>query len=586
VLRHLVDGGFTGSVVAVHPEVDSIEGVTCVRTLADAGGVADLAIVVVPAERVAAVIEDAATAGVHGVVVMSGGFGDSGPEGLAVQAELVGLVRRTGMRLVGPNALGLINTDPSVRLNASLVPRMPAAGRVGCFSQSGALGASILERLQRRGLGVSTFVSAGNRADISGNDLLQYWEDDDATDVVVLYLETIGNARKFARIVHRMSAVKPVAMVRMGGADQQHPLGHAAASTLLSQRAVDEILADCGLIVADGIDHLLDVARLAVGQPLPTGTGVAIVGNSDALSVMAVNALSRTHLTQARPPVVFARQESASAYQSAIRAAVEDPSVGAVLAVYVPPIEHPSDAAIRAALRECARDASAHGKPLVAVMLSESERPSPDDIPAFPDVDAAVQALSLVARYSQWRRRDASRRDAGSSSNDPGPGAARPPVILHRGSHTRDAAAEALSSTGLLPLTMRTSETGIVGCRIRLVTDPLFGPVVSVGVDDPVAEALDDRSYRLAPVTPTAAMEMVMALGSIAVLRTWDWGDEELLDMATAVASVSRMPAVVHGLESVDLRHAAMRQKSVTVSDVSLTVSDEVVPPDAPARRL
>ena len=179
--------------------------------------------VVVPADRVADVIRDAAAAEVHGLVVVSGGFGDVGGEGPRLQEELVGLVHGTGMRLVGPNALGVINTAPDVRLNASLVPQFPSAGHVGLFCQSGALGGSILGRLAARGLGVSTFVSAGNRADISGNDLLQFWEEDERTSLIALYLETIGNARKFSRIVHRLSASKPVVMVRTGGAGQRHP---------------------------------------------------------------------------------------------------------------------------------------------------------------------------------------------------------------------------------------------------------------------------------------------------------------------------------------------------------------------------
>ncbi|MHB1068042.1 MAG: GNAT family N-acetyltransferase, partial [Candidatus Nanopelagicales bacterium] len=219
LLGNLVRGGFRGRLIAVHREVDEILGVPCVRSLAEVDGAVDLCVVVVPAPDVRTVIEQAAAAGAHGVVVVSGGFADAGGDGPRLQQDLVELVRGAGMRLVGPNALGLINTDPEVRLNASLVHRMPRTGAVGFFSQSGALGGSILDRLEGRGLGVSTFVSAGNRADISGNDVLQYWLDDDATSVVLLHLETIGNPRKFARLVRRAAARKPVLMVRAGGAE-------------------------------------------------------------------------------------------------------------------------------------------------------------------------------------------------------------------------------------------------------------------------------------------------------------------------------------------------------------------------------
>lgn len=218
----------------------------------------------------------------------------------------------------------------------------------------------------------------------------------------MLYLETIGNARKFARIVHRLAAKKPVVMVRTGGAGQRHPLGHAVRSTELSQRAVDEILGDCGLVVVESIDHLIDVARLAGSQPLPTGTRVAIVGNSDELAVMAVNGCERTILEPAGEPVTLARQESPEAYETAITAALADPGRGRARST-CSPIEASSDADIRAMLRHCARpkeDASL-AKPVIAVMGTHASQFA-DDVPAFRDVEDALQALS-VTRYALWR---------------------------------------------------------------------------------------------------------------------------------------------------------------------------------------
>jgi acyl-CoA synthetase (NDP forming)/ribosomal protein S18 acetylase RimI-like enzyme len=580
LLRNLVAGGFTGELLAVHPEVDEIAGVRCVRSLADAGAPVDLAVVAVRAERVAGVIEEAAAAGVHGLVVISGGFGDSGPDGLALQAGLVSTVHRTGMRLVGPNALGLINTDPAVRLNASLVPEMPAGGRVGFFSQSGALGASILERFRRRGLGLSTFVSAGNRADISGNDLLQYWEEDPRTDLVVLYLETIGNARKFARIVHRMSETKPVVMVRAGGAGQQHPLGHAVASTLLSQRAVDQVLADCGLIVADSVHQVMDVARLLAGQPLPTGSGVAVVGNSDALAVLAVNGIHRTSLDLARPPVTFARQESVTAYESAIHAAFDDEAVGAVLAIYVPPIEHRSGTEIRAALRACAGHGAARGKPVVAVMLSQEGEIDPEDVPVFADIEDALQALDAVSRYARWRAQDhepAVPDEATTQAPEPEPR----PGTLHGA-----AAATLLLDTGRAPVVDAASGVAL-GCHVRLLDDPLYGPVMVVGIDDPVAEALDDRAYRLAPVTPAGARAMLDSLGSLPVLTGDSAHPERLLDeLSHAISDLSLLPATVPGLNAAELRHAGLVDGHLTVRRMSATIGDTAVVTDPAARRL
>jgi len=589
VLRHLVDGGFTGEIVAVHPEVDEIAGVRCVRSLTEVDGSIDLAIVVVPAEQVPAVILDAEAAGVHGLVVVSGGFGDAGPDGLALQAELVDTVHRTGMRLVGPNALGVINTDAQVRLNASLVPAMPLPGRIGFFSQSGALAASILDRFGRRGLGLSTFVSAGNRADISGNDLLQYWQEDADTDIVLLYLETIGNARKFARIVNRLARSKPVVMVRTLGASQKHPLGHAVGRTELSERAVEQVLVDCGLIVVDTIHEMLDVAQIAVSQPLPTSSGVAIVGNSDALAVMASNACEGKTLTVVGDPVTFARQESSAAYEQAIRAALADDSVGAVLAIYVPPIEQSSGEEIRATLRRCAseRPPDAAHKPVVALMLGRSDRGGsrPDDVPVFGDVEDALTALDAVARYSQWR--------ASPEQSRPAPDliavASSTEEVIGPGEYRGAEAAAALGGIGVEIGFQWQSRTA--GFRVRLTDDPLFGPVVSVGLDDPIAECLDDRSYRLAPVSVTAAEAMLRSLVSmpVALADAANAAVAGINDVAALIGLVGRISIDHPTVTTIDLRHvqaSSGARDTLVATDISVIIADSPIVPEPLARRL
>lgn len=586
LLRNLVDGGFTGDLVAVHPEVEEIAGVRCVRSLTEVGETIDLAVVVVPAERVAAVIEDAEQAKVHGLVVISGGFGDAGDEGLRMQSELVAHVHRTGMRLVGPNALGLMNTDPAVRLNASLVPAMPLSGRIGFFSQSGALGGSILGRFRRRGLGLSSFVSAGNRADISGNDLLQYWEEDADTDLVLLHLETIGNARKFARIVHRLSRTKPVVMVRAGGAGQRHPLGHAVRSTRLGQDAVDDILGDCGLIVVESIHHLLDVAQVAASQPLPTGSGLAIVSNSDALAVMAANACERTSMHLVGEPVTFARQESPEAYEHAIDAAMADPDVGSVLAIFVPPIEHRSADEIRAVLDRYAVGAAEApgGKPLVALMVGEpgerSRGPRPVT-PSFSDVEDAFHALDAVTRYAAWRRSPASERPSVVETD-------LPALELSPGVITGEPAAAACRAMGLE--VSLTNEGDGPGLRIRLAEDPLFGPVIIVGVDDPVAEVLDDRAYRLAPVTQDGARTMLRSVAALTVAMDHADPSEEALDrLAALVSATSRVVTAGADVGEVDIRHVHQRsgaEGSLGATDISVVVSPSSIAPEPTARRM
>lgn len=579
VLRHLVEGGFRGRLVAVHREADVLEGVPCVRTLADVEGPIDLVVVVIPAADVPAVLADAAAAEVHGLIVVSS---------TDLQRQLVATVTGTGMRLVGPNALGVINTDPEVRLNASLVPVMPARGRVGFFCQSGALGSSILERFAQRGLGVSSFVSAGNRADVSGNDLLQYWEEDHATDLVLLHLETIGNARKFARIVHRLARVKPVIMVRSGGAELAHPLGHVVARTGLSQRAVDQVLADCGLTVVDSVDRMTDAARVAVGFPLPVTDTVAVIGNSDALAVLAVNALARHGLVSRGTPVTFARQASSDAYREALHAAVHEADVGAVLVVYVPPVEGAADDDVRGALQGCADCGDGRHAPVVAVMAQRPTAGETAAIPVFVDVESAVQAIADVRSMARWRDADARRADRQTAEDEwPEPVLPPGPVVLDGPAAIR-LVAQLCRHTPVLDL----DSSGVGGIEIRLVDDPLFGMVLVIGVDDPVAAVLDDRAHRLAPVSYAGASDMLASLGAVSVLTrglTDADADAVLAVLARAVSDISHLHLRAPGVTGAVLRHVTVHRDAgddLTLGEISVTVSEDAVSAEPAARRL
>ena len=272
-------------------------------------GDVDVAIVAVPAEAVTDVVLDCAAKGVHGLIVISSGFAETGEEGRQRQRHLVGLSRSYGLRLIGPNCLGVINTDPDVSVNASLSSVMPARGRAGFFCQSGALGSAILEKVKNRGLGISTFVSAGNRADVSGNDLLQYWEEDDATEVVMMYLESIGNPRKFSRIARRVSLRKPIVAVRSGRTTQGVPMGHTVRQISAPQAAVDAMFRQAGIIQVDTLEDMFDVAQLLAHQPLPRGRRVAIVGNSDALGLLAADAASAVGLVVNRSVALGCRRD-------------------------------------------------------------------------------------------------------------------------------------------------------------------------------------------------------------------------------------------------------------------------------------
>ena len=558
VLDNIARAGFRGRLVAVHPQAAELHGIPCVPSLAEAADV-DLAVVVVPAPHVSDTVRDASRAGVHALVVVSGGFDDS-ESGARLQSELVDLVHRTGMRLVGPNALGVINTDPEVRLNASLVTHPPQAGTIGLLCQSGALSGAILDRFVSRGVGLSSFVSAGNRADISGNDLLQYWEDDVRTSVVALYLESIGNARKFVRLVRRLAVTKPVVMVRSGGAGRRHPLGHHVSATQLSQSAVDQVLADSGLTVVPDIEGLVDVTRVLAQQPLPRSSGIAIVGNSDAVGVLAANAVSATGLHVVRAPVALARRETPEAYRQAVQQALADPAVGILLAVYVPPVEQEFDTAIRDVLSECRQEGTA----VLSVLWGTSG--VDERLTAFEDVERAVAAADAVARYAAWRRT----RDAEPDARGEGP-------PWEVGPRHGDGACALLAECDVR--LSRVDESGMRGLRVRLLEDPQFGDVVAVGVDDPIAEALDDVGYRPAPLSKAQAGALLDSLAAVSVLGLTDEDRGRLSDL---IARVSALPAAVRGVDLRGVRTDA--HHGVIVLDALVEVG--VREPEPTARRL
>jgi acyl-CoA synthetase (NDP forming)/RimJ/RimL family protein N-acetyltransferase len=413
LVRNLVLGDYAGRVYVVNPAADAVAGMPAYASVGDIPGDVDVAIVAVPAESVQDVVLDCAAKGVHGLIVISSGFAETGEEGRKRQRKLVGMARSYGLRLIGPNCLGVINTASDVSLNASLAPVMPPRGRAGFFCQSGALGSAILEKVRGRGLGLSTFVSAGNRADVSGNDLLQYWEEDEATEVVLLYLESIGNPRKFSRIARRVSRAKPIIAVRSGRSTQGVPMGHAVRQIAAPPEAVDAMFRQAGIIQVDTLDEMFDVAQLLAHQPLPAGSRVAIVGNSDALGLLAVDAAAASGLTVTSATALGA-DATADDFENALDAAIDDQHVDAVVAVYIPPLDAGGEevANVLAAVGEQS------DKPLVSTFLGREGVPEllrvPDlsghtagrgSVPSYPAVEAAVRALACVVEYAAWRQR-------------------------------------------------------------------------------------------------------------------------------------------------------------------------------------
>ncbi|MER5292914.1 GNAT family N-acetyltransferase [Streptomyces pharetrae] len=447
VLGNIRDAGFTGRLHAVNRALPDgqkeLDGVPAYRSVRDIDGPVDLAVVAVPAEHVPEVVTECGEHGVQGLVVISAGYAESGPEGRERQRALVRLARAYGMRIIGPNAFGIINNSPEVRLNASLAPELPRPGRIGMFAQSGAIGIALLSRLHRRGggvtgvTGVSTFVSSGNRADVSGNDVLQYWYDDPDTDVVLMYLESIGNPRKFTRLARRTAAAKPLVVVQGAGSA---PQGHAVRATRLPHATVSALLRQAGVIRVDTITELVDTGLLLARQPLPPGPRVAILGNSESLGVLTYDACLSEGLRPA-PPLDLTTAATPEDFRAALSRALADDTCDAVVVTAIPAIgeESAGDAALAEALRSAvertpskpvlvvhvelgglaealsaATSTAPRARAATAGPAEPDTRPEPASpaepaegtrlIPAYPAAERAVRALAEAVRYAQWRR--------------------------------------------------------------------------------------------------------------------------------------------------------------------------------------
>ncbi|MFJ8701859.1 bifunctional acetate--CoA ligase family protein/GNAT family N-acetyltransferase [Streptomyces ardesiacus] len=450
ILGNIRDAGYTGRLYAVNrafPEdLKELDGVPACRSVRDIDGSVDLAVVTVPAAHVPDVVAECGEHGVQGLVVITAGYADSGPEGRERQRALVRQARSYGMRIIGPNAFGIINTSPDVRLNASLAPEMPRPGRIGLFAQSGAIGIALLSRLHRRGggvtghTGVSTFVSSGNRADVSGNDVLQYWYDDPETDVALMYLESIGNPRKFTRLARRTAAAKPLVVVQGARHGGVAPQGHAVRATRLPHATVSALLRQAGVIRVDTITDLVDAGLLLARQPLPTGPRVAILGNSESLGLLTYDACLSEGL-RPQPPLDLTTAASADDFHAALSRALADDTCDAVVVTAIPTVGEGAagDAALAEALRSAA--AAVPTKPVLVVhvelgglaeALSAAASTAPQAgperagdagpaapaqqppavrapagthlIPAYPAAERAVRALGEAVAYARWRR--------------------------------------------------------------------------------------------------------------------------------------------------------------------------------------
>ncbi|WP_271394752.1 bifunctional GNAT family N-acetyltransferase/acetate--CoA ligase family protein [Neomicrococcus lactis] len=410
LMEHIVDGGFQGPVYAVNPEALELAGTFSYSKLSEVPGPVDLAVVSVPRDQILGVAADCAAAGVRGLLVATAGFDDGG-SGLEVQRELVRVARANGMRVIGPASLGIINTDPKVRLNASMAPGLPREGGLGLFSQSAAIGAILYAAASRSGVGVSSIVSAGNRADLSGNDAMQYWEDDERTKVVGLYLESFGNPRKFSRIARRLSQKKPVIVAKSDVMGLRLPPGHEVRTTQAPIGAVDAMLEQSGVIRVGTYEQLMDVAQIIESQPLPAGKGLGVLSNSRALGrAVADNAETKGFHVPVHDhglTMTDGLTRSVPRLKHHLETILEREDVHSVIVTLLPSpgiTEHAVADVISKAGEET-------GKTVIVVFAGITDPTIPVDglfgkLPSFSSPGRATNALAQIVHYVEWRRRD------------------------------------------------------------------------------------------------------------------------------------------------------------------------------------
>jgi acetyl coenzyme A synthetase (ADP forming)-like protein len=430
LFRCIMQNRFSGVVYPINPNAEAIMSVKTYPSVLDVPGDVDLALIAVPAPLVAKVTDECGRKGVRGIVVISDGFKERGGEGIQREQELRDIALGHGMRIVGPNCMGVINTDPSMNLNATFSQVFPPQGNVAFLSQSGALGLSILEYANNLNMGISTFVSVGNRADISSNDMLQYWEQDEATKIILLYLESFGNPRKFARIARRVSGIKPIVAVKGGSSTA----GSRAASSHTGALATPQIASDAlfhqaGIIRANALEELFNVATLLSNQPVPRGKRVAIVTNGGGPGIIAADACEHYELALPelspevietlrsvvkrditfRNPLDLTAGATEEEFKGVLTILADDNSFDAVLTIFIPPtIVDPKEA--EAAIRQVAPLFQRKKKTLLACFMGQRGFKTKlgttgKFVPCYPFPEEAVSALAKAAEYSDWMKR-------------------------------------------------------------------------------------------------------------------------------------------------------------------------------------
>ncbi|MFI5882555.1 GNAT family N-acetyltransferase [Streptomyces sp. NPDC051554] len=579
IVANLLRGGFRGSVFPVNPRAERIAGTRAYPNVRELPEVPDLALVAVRAEAVPEVVRECAEAGVKAVVVVSTGFGETGVEGRATELELARFARASGMRLVGPNCMGVVNTTPAARLAATFSPALPMPGRVAMSSQSGPLGLAVLDFARRLRLGFSGFVSVGHAVDVSTNDLLQWWEEDPETSVVLLHVETFGNPRRFARVARRVAPRKPIVAV--------HP-GHADAT-------VDSLFAQSGVIRTRSLQELFDVALLLAHQPPPSGNRVAVITNAGGPAALTVGACEASGLrvpvlgervrhslrTALSPradvtnPIDLTPTATAAHYRQALDAVLADDSIDAAVVLFMPPLADKPDE-VAAAILDAAE--AAPEKPVVASFLggagvADLLHRGELVVPTYAFPESAATSLGHAAAYQAWRS-----TPAGVIPDLPEVDTDRARSLIAGcapGAVPPQAATELLDSYGI---SVRDTHAQGPDAFLSVRADPVFGPVIAFGLTGDYADLMADVAHRITPLSDRDAREMIRSLRAAPLLDGRVGGPG--VDLTALEETVLRISAMVEDLpeiESMDLRPVRLLPPGdgVAVTHATIQLTDD-----------
>ena len=610
VLRNLVQSGFTGPVYPVNPSAEAIQDLPAYASVSTIPDEVDLAVIVVPAQHVLGVARDCAQAGVRSLVVITAGFAETGADGAARQQELLEICRAAGIRIVGPNCLGVINTDPSVRLNATFTTRPALPGSAGFLSQSGGLGIAIIEAASRLGLGLSSFIAVGNKADISGNDLLSYWEQDPNTRVALLYLESFGNPRKFARVARRFARIKPLLAVKSGRSAAGARATGSHTGTLLAESdvTIGALFDQAGVIRTNSLNELFAVAQLLTTQDVPRGDRVAIVTNAGGPGIMCADACQadgvdvpelpaelQNRLAAQLPagasvlnPVDMLAGCSAEDYGNTVRALIEADVCDVILTIFVPTLTAQAQA-VAQAVREVAEGVP----PVTIASVFMTEEPPPGElrsgsvqVPGYAFPEDAARAVARAARYGRWRARPAP-APVVLDGTDPEQAAA-----LIAGAFGSDGGAlsptqvSALFQCYGLPVLDATVPADSVELVLAVVNDRTFGPVLACSPGGAAGELARDVAVRLTPLSTLDAHELPRSLRTFPLLDGYRGAPR--CDVASLEDVLLRISAIVENHSEIielacDPLHVS--PTGTTIAAARIRVEAAAPPPPVPSLR-